>query len=70
MFRDTGEIFPSAEISDDSQQTLALKRAHDSVFERSEPVSIMPSVTDAGWFANAGIPVAIYGQVILLELTP
>ena len=61
MFRDTGEIFPSAEIKDDSLQTLALKRAHASVVGEAEPVSIMPSVTDAGWFAEAGIPVAIYG---------
>jgi len=62
MFRGKGEIFPSAEISDDSMQTLSLKRAHESVFGSSpEPVSIMPSVTDAGWFAEAGIPLAIYG---------
>jgi len=61
MFRDTGEIFPSSEISDESEQIRALKRAHDSVLGSSEPVSIMPSVTDSGWFADAGIPVAIYG---------
>jgi len=61
MFRDTGEIFPSAEIKDDSPQTLALKRAHSSVVGEPEAVSIMSSVTDAGWFAEAGIPVAIYG---------
>jgi acetylornithine deacetylase/succinyl-diaminopimelate desuccinylase family protein len=61
MFRGTGEIFPSAEIDDNADQTLVLKRAHESVFDRSEPVSIMPSVTDAGWFDEAGIPVAIYG---------
>lgn len=61
MFRGTGEIFPSAEIRDDSDQVRTLKRAHDLVLGKPEPVSIMPSVTDAGWFNEAGIPVVIYG---------
>lgn len=61
MFRDTGEVFPSADIKEDSPQVLALKRAHEIVWGSGTEVTMTPTVTDAGWFAEAGIPVAIYG---------
>ena len=68
MFRGTGEIFPSSQIEDTCDQVSVLGKAHESILgTRPEPVSIMSSVTDAGWFAEAGIPVAIYGPGDLSE---
>jgi formylaminopyrimidine deformylase len=61
MFRDTGEIFPPADINEKSDPVLALAQSHESVLRNPCQITMSPSVTDAGWFANAGIPVAIYG---------
>jgi acetylornithine deacetylase/succinyl-diaminopimelate desuccinylase family protein len=61
MFRGTGEIFPAVDINEDNPAIKSLAMAHKSVLGSGCEFSIMPSVTDAGWFANAGIPCAIYG---------
>ncbi len=61
MFRDTGEVFPAADVKEDSLPILSLQRGHKTVFGTDSGVTMSPSVSDVGWFAEAGIPAAVYG---------
>ena len=38
-----------------------LMSAHESIVKEQAIVDVSPSVTDGGWFGDAGIPAAIYG---------
>ena len=38
-----------------------LMNAHESVLNEQAHVDVSPSVTDGGWFGDAGTPIAIYG---------
>ena len=61
MIEDRGEIFPALEVDPQHPGTQALMHAHESVFRRQPEVDVSPTVTDGGWFGDAGIPAAIYG---------
>ncbi|TDG00271.1 acetylornithine deacetylase [Paenibacillus piri] len=61
MIEDRGEIFPSLEVDPNHPAVRALISSHESVARRQAIVDVSPSVTDGGWFGDAGIPAAIYG---------
>ncbi|WP_179233047.1 acetylornithine deacetylase [Paenibacillus rigui] len=61
MIEDRGEIFPSLEVDPDHPGTRALIHAHEEIFKEQAVVDVSPTVTDGGWFGDAGIPAAIYG---------
>jgi acetylornithine deacetylase/succinyl-diaminopimelate desuccinylase family protein len=61
MIEDRGEIFPSLEVDPTHPGTLTLMSAHERIFKQQAVVDVSPSVTDGGWFGDAGIPAAIYG---------
>jgi acetylornithine deacetylase len=61
MIVDRGEIFPSLEVDPDNKAVKMLMNCHESILNKQANVGVSPSVTDGGWFADAGIPAAIYG---------
>ena len=61
MIEDRGEIFPSLEVDPNHAAVQTLMNAHESILQENAIVDISPSVTDGGWFGDAGIPAAIYG---------
>jgi acetylornithine deacetylase len=61
MIEDRGEIFPAVEVPSDHPGVAALFHAHRSVHSTDPIVNMSPSVTDAGWLAEANIPTVIYG---------
>ena len=61
LVKDRGEVFPPANIDPNHPGVRTINQAHRDVTGRSAEVVCWPSVSDAGWFARAGIPVAIYG---------
>jgi acetylornithine deacetylase len=61
LVRDKGEIFPPADIDPNHPAVRTIARAHKAVTGSEPKVVCWPSVSDAGWFAKAGIPAAIYG---------
>jgi len=61
MIEDRGEIFPSLEVNQDHPAVKTLAHAHGNVTSADAVFDISPSVTDGGWFSEAGIPAAIYG---------
>lgn len=61
MIEDRGEIFPSLEVDVTHPAVQALKNSHEQVIEEQAIVDVSPTVTDGGWFGDAGIPAAIYG---------
>jgi acetylornithine deacetylase/succinyl-diaminopimelate desuccinylase family protein len=61
LVKDKGEIFPAANIDPDHIGVKTISQAHRDVTGKPAEVVCSPTVTDAGWFARAGIPVAIYG---------
>lgn len=61
MIEDRGEIFPSLEMDADHPAVHTLMDAHKSIVNEQAIVDVSPSVTDGGWFGDAGIPAAIYG---------
>ncbi|GAA0430438.1 acetylornithine deacetylase [Lentibacillus halophilus] len=61
MIEDRGEIFPSLEVDYDHDAVQTLIQSHQRVQNEAPTVDVSPSVTDGGWFGDAGIPAAIYG---------
>ncbi|MCR8631351.1 acetylornithine deacetylase [Paenibacillus radicis (ex Xue et al. 2023)] len=61
MIEDRGEIFPSLEVDSNHPAVLALMSSHESIIREQATVDVSPTVTDGGWFGDAGIPAAIYG---------
>ena len=61
MIEDRGEVFPSLEVDPNHAAVQTLMNAHETILQESAIVDVSPSVTDGGWFGDAGIPAAIYG---------
>ncbi|WP_421617791.1 acetylornithine deacetylase [Brevibacillus sp. TJ4] len=61
MIEERGEIFPSLELDRDHPGLACLQVAHQAQFQQNPVVDMTPTVTDAGWFAHAGIPAVLYG---------
>lgn len=61
MIEERGEIFPAVAIPRDHPGIEALSAAHRTVLGAESPIGMWPSVSDAGWLAEAGIPTVIYG---------
>jgi acetylornithine deacetylase len=61
MIEDRGEIFPSLEVDDSHPAVHALMNVHERIIKEKAVVDVSPTVTDGGWFGDAGIPAAIYG---------
>lgn len=61
MIVDRGEIFPSLEVDPNHLAVQLLAQAHHSVTDERAITDVSPTVTDGGWFGDAGIPAAIYG---------
>lgn len=61
MIEDRGEIFPSLEVNAGHAAVRTLMNAHESTLHEAAVVDVSPTVTDGGWFGDAGIPAAIYG---------
>lgn len=61
MIEDKGEIFPSLLVDPNHQAVKLLSKSHKKVHADSVTIDVSPSVTDGGWFSEAGIPAAIYG---------
>lgn len=61
MIEDRGEIFPSLEVDPDHSAVRALASSHEKILHKKAVLDVSPTVTDGGWFGDAGIPAAIYG---------
>ncbi|SFL75999.1 acetylornithine deacetylase [Paenibacillus sp. 1_12] len=61
MIEDRGEIFPSLEVDPQHAAVRTLISAHEHIMNRQAIIDVSPTVTDGGWFGDAGIPAAIYG---------
>lgn len=61
MIIDRGEIFPSLEVDPDHPGTRLLAAMHEQVTREKPVLDVSPTVTDGGWFGDAGIPAVIYG---------
>lgn len=61
MIEERGEIFPSLELDQNHPALSRLKQAYQAVMQRTPVVDMSGTVTDAGWFAHAGIPAVIFG---------
>ncbi|MFC4401737.1 acetylornithine deacetylase [Gracilibacillus xinjiangensis] len=67
MIEDRGEIFPSADIDKEHPAIQLLQQSHERIANSPAEIGMSKSVTDAGWFHEAGIPTAIYGPGKLEE---
>jgi acetylornithine deacetylase/succinyl-diaminopimelate desuccinylase family protein len=61
MIEDRGEIFPSLEVDREHKAVQTLINSHESILKEQAILDVSPTVTDGGWFGDAGIPAAIYG---------
>ncbi|NHW36457.1 acetylornithine deacetylase [Paenibacillus aceris] len=61
MIEDRGEIFPSLEVDPEHPGVKALQASHELVLRRTAVTDVSATVTDGGWFGDAGIPAVIYG---------
>lgn len=61
MIVDRGEIFPSLEVDPDHAGVKLLMRSHGETTGEAAEIKVSSSVTDGGWFGDAGIPAVIYG---------
>lgn len=61
MIEDRGEIFPSLEVDPNHEAVQLLSHSHKEIHNENVAMDVSPSVTDGGWFSEAGIPAAIYG---------
>jgi formylaminopyrimidine deformylase len=61
LVRDKGEVFPPADIDPNHPTVKTVARAHKIATGTEAPIVSWASVSDAGWFAKAGIPAVIYG---------
>ncbi|MGP4039723.1 acetylornithine deacetylase [Gracilibacillus sp. D59] len=67
MIVDRGEVFPSAKIDPEHPAMKLLQQSHFTVEQETTTIGMSKTVTDAGWFGDAGIPTAIYGPGKLNE---
>jgi acetylornithine deacetylase/succinyl-diaminopimelate desuccinylase family protein len=67
MFRDRGEIFPASEVREEEPGVQLLYSTFRDVLGREPQSMVWPSVSDAGWFSEHGIPVVICGPGSLEE---
>ncbi len=61
MIIDRGEIFPALELDPEHPGTRLLAALHEEVTAQKAVLDVSPTVTDGGWFGDAGIPAVIYG---------
>ena len=61
LVRDKGEVFPPADIDPNHPTVKTVAKAHKIATGTEPPIVSWASVSDAGWFAKAGIPAVIYG---------
>ena len=61
MIEERGETFPAFETDPAHPGVVLLARAHGEVHGAPPPTRMSPSVCDAGWLAERGIPVVVYG---------
>ncbi|MGN7470559.1 acetylornithine deacetylase [Brevibacillus sp. SAFN-007a] len=61
MIEERGEIFPSLELDTKHPALAQLQAAYASELGEAPVVDMSPTVTDAGWFAHAGIPAVLFG---------
>jgi len=61
MIEDRGEIFPSLEVDPDYAGVKLLMASHTEATGEAAEIKVSASVTDGGWFGDAGIPAVIYG---------
>lgn len=61
MIEEQGEIFPSLEVDSNHPAVRSLVNSHETILNEKAIVDVSPTVTDGGWFGDAGIPAAIYG---------
>jgi acetylornithine deacetylase/succinyl-diaminopimelate desuccinylase family protein len=61
MIIDRGEIFPSLEVDPEHPGSKLLAAMHEQVTGEKVVLDVSPTVTDGGWFGDAGIPAVIYG---------
>lgn len=61
MIEERGEIFPSLELDVNHPALHLLKSAYEQQMQQPPVVDMSPSVTDAGWFAHAGMPAVLFG---------
>ncbi|WP_318503538.1 acetylornithine deacetylase [Bacillus sp. T3] len=67
MIEDRGEIFPSLEVDPGHPAVNLLAQTHQFITEHPAILDVSATVTDGGWFGDAGIPAAIYGPGDLLN---
>ncbi|HVB09137.1 MAG TPA: acetylornithine deacetylase [Bacillota bacterium] len=61
MIVDRGEVFPPVPLLADHPGVRLLADTHAAVTGTPARLGMSPSVADAGWLADAGIPTVIYG---------
>lgn len=61
MIEERGEIFPSLELDHAHPGLAALQSAFEQQVKQAPTVDMSVTVTDAGWFAHAGIPSVLFG---------
>lgn len=61
MIEERGEIFPSLELDASHPGLTRLQNAYETQLNLAPVVDMSPTVTDAGWFAHAGIPAVLFG---------
>lgn len=67
MLVDRGEIFPAAPLPLHHPGLLTLRQAHAQIWGNEPATGMWPSVSDAGWLADAGIPTVVYGPGSLTQ---
>lgn len=67
MIEERGEVFPAVELDRDHEAVQLLAACHEKIAQGPADMVMSKSVTDAGWFQEAGIPTAIYGPGTLKE---
>ncbi|MED4781058.1 acetylornithine deacetylase [Brevibacillus choshinensis] len=61
MIEERGEIFPSLELDRHHRGLASLQTAYGAQMKQAPVIDMSPTVTDAGWFAHAGIPAVLFG---------
>jgi len=61
MIEDRGEIFPALELDPAHPGVRQLARLHGEISGSEAIIDVSQTVTDGGWFGDAGIPAVIYG---------
>ncbi|MBP3950475.1 acetylornithine deacetylase [Bacillus suaedae] len=67
MIEERGEIFPSLEVDPFNPAVTLLAAAHKQVSGKEVVQDVSPTVTDGGWFGDAGVPAVIYGPGNLMN---